>query len=248
MTVLPHAEQFRSLSTADFRDVHTLPDDRLRIFWVLAVAKDEAALGRLSAPEISDILRECTGINIRWQKIVAILSREKEAVSVTTVDGRTFYRIMKKGVDEVSGSSPTIFVDPGNAFSAVRGVEEIIDSLGGDIRFCDTYIDRRTLDFLMSKNLKSVKLLTVNIQGSAAFSADLKAFEKQFPGKLIVRQLAQGELHDRYIVHEKGILVLGSSLKDVGKKQSFIISLGKDISQSVAAAFDRHWNSAKQIS
>jgi hypothetical protein len=34
---------------------------------------------------------------------------------------------------------------------------------------------------------------------------------------------------------------MGASVKDVGKKQSFVIAAGKDIAGAVAPAFDKLW-------
>jgi hypothetical protein len=48
--------------------------------------------------------------------------------------------------------------------------------------------------------------------------------------------IGQGHLHDRYLVHDDGILLMGASVKDVGKKQSFVIAAG-----AVAPAFDKLW-------
>jgi hypothetical protein len=72
----------------------------------------------------------------------------------------------------------------------------------------------------------------------------LGAFQRERGGILEVRVLPQGYLHDRYIIHNDGMLLLGASLKDVGKKQSFVVAIGSDVAQSVATAFDGQWQSA----
>jgi hypothetical protein len=87
----------------------------------------------------------------------------------------------------------------------------------------------------------------VNIQGVASFKADLAAFNREHNGKLQVRAIGQGHVHDRYLLHEGGILLLGASVKDIGKKQSFVIAVGKDIAGAVFPAFEKLWSQAGPV-
>jgi len=56
-------------------------------------------------------------------------------------------------------------------------------------------------------------------------------------------------LHDRYryILHEEGMLLLGTSLNGFAKKQSFVVSLGSDIKSATETAFNRMWASATKF-
>jgi hypothetical protein len=64
---------------------------------------------------------------------------------------------------------------------------------------------------------------------------------------LQARVIGQGHLHDRYLVHDDGILLMGASVKDVGKKQSFVVAAGKDIAGAVTPAFDKLWSQAAPV-
>ena len=61
----------------------------------------------------------------------------------------------------------------------------------------------------------------------------------------------QRDLHDRYIVDDRGLLILGHGLKDIGKKESFAIfrekSLNSDIIRDILRAFFDRWESAIPI-
>jgi hypothetical protein len=243
-------ERFRQIDTSDLPDVHSLADIRLKLFWVLAVAKRDTLLEFMKASEISDILRDSVGIHVSRQRVTAALENEKNTVSKGKKKGKRYFKLMRAGEDElVSSTVAPIFIDPTKAFSATRKLEEIIGTLSGDLEYCDAYVDRRTLDFLSNcKGAQSIKLLTENIHGSAAFKADLSAFQKEHGNILEVRTIGQGHLHDRYIVHGTGMLLIGASLKDLGKKQSFVVSLGGDISKAVSVAFKKNWGTAAKLS
>jgi hypothetical protein len=248
---LAHVVTFGKLDVGALPDVHGLSDDTQRIFWVLAACKGDSLLEWTSAYEISDILRSCAGIDIPRQRVSTILEDEKKHGTVTRQrkGGRRKYMIMRSGEQKlVASPTATMFIDPALAFSATRKLTEIFNDLSGDMRYCDPYVASRTLDFLAEcKNASTIKLLTVNIQGLGAFKADLAAFNREHNGKLQVRTIGQGHVHDRYVLHDGGILLMGASIKDVGKKQSFIISAGKDIAGAVVPAFERLWSQAGPV-
>ena len=52
------------------------------------------------------------------------------------------------------------------------------------------------------------------------------------------------DLHDRYIIDDAGMWLLGQSLNGIGKKQTFLVLVGADIRQLVSDGFLRRWNSA----
>jgi hypothetical protein len=59
---------------------------------------------------------------------------------------------------------------------------------------------------------------------------------------------AGGDLDDRYVLADDQIVQMGHGLKDVGNKDSFIVSLDKilagDLLASVRASFDAKWQNA----
>jgi hypothetical protein len=246
VTAAPHVAAFRNVAVEGLPDVHGLAEERQQVLWVLMAGKNHVRLESLTASEISDILRDSQGIDIPRQRVIGLLQREAGTVSRVRKKGKRYFKIMRAGEQEISSSTVSpLFIDPAKAFSATRKLADIICGLEGDLRYCDPYVGSRTLDFLADcKGAQSVKLLTVTIHNSAAFKADLAAFQKEHNHILDVRVLQHGHLHDRYIVHNRGMILLGASLKDVGKKQSFVVAVGSDVAQSVAISFDGHWQNA----
>jgi hypothetical protein len=242
-------DRFRQIVTNDLPDVHALADMRLKLFWVLAIAKKDSVIEFLTAAQLADILRDCVGVNLPRQRITATLEKDRQAVSRTKRKGTRYFKLMRVGEEELGSSViAPLFIDPAKAFSAVRQVEVILGGLSGDLEFCDTYVDRRTLDFLAScTKATSIKLLTENVQGDKTFRADLAAFNCQHNDMIEVRVMPQGHLHDRYIAHSQGMLLIGGSLKDLGKKQSMVVTLGEDVAKAVSTAFRKNWSNASKF-
>jgi hypothetical protein len=249
--MLPHVSEFNKIDITALPDVHALPEPRQKILWVLTASKKISSLDALSPGQISHILRDSARIDIPRQRVSVIVEQERRKGTVSRIvkkRGR-YYKIMKLGEQEVDSSilAPLV-IDPSKPFSATRKLADVIRELKGELRYCDPYVGSRTLDFLTDcKGIQKIKLLTVTIQSAAGFKADLAAFNKEHGNCLEVRVLSQGHLHDRYILHDTGMLSMGASLKDVGKKQSFAWHEGNDIARAVQAAFDNYWQAATPI-
>jgi len=154
---------------------------------------------------------------------------------------------MQKGEDEVLAiDTQPVFVDPENALSSIRKVEGIFELLKGDLLVCDTYVDHKTFDYLaLAHKATSIKLLTENVQNETRFRRDLAAFTKQYKIPIEVRQTTG--LHDRYVIYPSGMLLFGSSIKDIGKKQSLVVRLPTSFGTEMAKAFGRKWNAATKF-
>lgn len=246
MSGKPHVIRFAEAQSGDAGDPHRFDDDRRRVLWVLAEAKEIDELKFLTATQVSDILCECTGIDIPRQRAQAILEGESGTVARRRIAKRRHFRIMKAGEDELTSSSFTsTFVGPEKALSEIRQIEDLLSSLKGELKICDPYVENKTLDYLAEcSSAKSLKLLTVNIYKASTFRRDLGAFQKEHGNRLDVRVAPQARLHDRYIVHDEGLLLLGTSLNGFAKKQTFLVSLGPDLRSATESAFDGHWAAA----
>ncbi len=249
MIPTPTTAEWAKIDKSGLPDVHSLNDERLQVLWVLAVAKREPKLQGLAASMISEILRDDCGIAISRQRVAGMLLAETRCVARYGNSTPPRYQIMKCGEDELLGSGfRPLFIDPSQALSSIRALEDMLAALRGDVCICDTYVDSRTIDYLaLLSAANSIRLLTENVQDSSRFKRDLGAFAKQHQVSLEVRVAAPGLFHDRYVLHSKGMYLLGSSLKDVGKKQSIVVSLPSDFSREMSKAFDRLWATATKI-
>jgi hypothetical protein len=245
----PTTAEWAKIDKSGLPDVHSLNDERLQVLWVLAAAKRGPEVQGLSANAISEILRDGCGIAMSRQRVAGILQSETRCVARQGNSNPPRYLIMRYGEDELLGSGfRPMFIDPSQALTSIRAVEQLFGELQGNVRVCDTYVDSRTIDYLaLSSAASSVRLLTENIQDNSRFKRDLGAFAKQHMVPLEVRAATPGQFHDRYVLHDNGMYLLGSSLKDIGKKQSIIVTLPTDFSREMSKAFERLWATATKI-
>jgi hypothetical protein len=232
-------------------DVHDL-DERRQVLWVLVRGKSIEDFDGFTAAQIADYLADRCEIAISRQMVTAILEKERSLGTVAkTRRGRgASFRIMRRGEDEISQvAARALLIDPSRALTSLRVVEEVLRSLKGEIRICDTYVDSKTLDFLAEmKGASTVQLLTENVHDSGRLRRDLAAFQKEHAVPIEIRVSIPGRLHDRYVLHSDGMLLVGASLKDLGKKQSMIVALSPTFGLEVARLFGRAWHNAKKFS
>ncbi len=242
-------EQFRKLRESNSGNVHSFSDDRRRILWALWVTRDDAILAYLTPAQISDALRDVEGVHVPRQRVTAILSKEKITVAGKRIAGKPHFKLMKAGEDVLHESiSSSIYVDPTRAFSEIRRMEDILSKLKGGLKICDPYIDNKTLDFLSEcRTATDARLLTVNVLKESKVRRDFTAFRKEHALQLVIKVISQGILHDRYIIHSDGMLLLGTSLNGFAKKQSFVVNVGMDIRSSTEKAFDDFWSRANNF-
>jgi hypothetical protein len=144
------------------------------------------------------------------------------------------------------GPIELIYISGGKPYSDHRTIENILERLTGEVRICETYFGKGTLDLLRSvPNNCVVRVLVVNITDISL--KDVKRFNDERKG-IEFRQFTRGTLHDRYIVDDTGLLILGHGLKDIGKRESFVIRLEKslfpDIYTDISTIYDERWNQA----
>lgn len=139
---------------------------------------------------------------------------------------------------------PIVLVDPEHAVSAVVSLHGFLANLCGTVRICDPYLDAVTLEHLDSCPASSeIRLLTKNVHDSGLLRRVYAAALAQ--GRPIaVRIAGRAVLHDRYIIDDTTMMVLGVSLNGFGKKQSFVTRAGGDVRAVVLAAFDGIWATA----
>jgi hypothetical protein len=140
----------------------------------------------------------------------------------------------------ISGSKP---------YSDRRTIENILEQATGEVRICETYLGMGTLDLLKSLPVTcTVRVLAREITDVSP--RDIGTFKTECPS-FQFRYRTQRDLHDRYLLDDRGLLILGHGLKDIGKTESFAIFLEKssnpDILRDILEAFDSRWESATPV-
>jgi hypothetical protein len=239
----------KRVDTDDLAPLTMIDDDRRRALWLLALAKS-CDLDPLTPAEISDALRDAFGTFVSRQRIGALLQKDGSGtVAPRRKNGRRAYQVMERGLQEIqSAPSGVVLVEPEGALTAIREVETILRTLRGDLSVCDPHVDSRTLDLLgEASHVNAMRLLTVNVHKEQAFRRDLKAWRAEHRTVLEVRRVAPGLLHDRYLIDDKRMFLIGTSLNGLGFKESFVVAAGSDMRFAVLAAFNQRWASANPL-
>jgi hypothetical protein len=240
-------DQFRSADASVLPDLSSL-DDRHKAFWVLELSRD-IGLDVMSPAEIEEILRDAFGYHVPRQRIESILSAEKGTVARRKRDKRRVYQLMAPGAEELQGAkSAVVFIEPLRGFSGLRETHAMLAEMAGEVRVCDPYVDLKTLDMLAEcANANDIRLLTHNVKSKAGFKQAVKTFATEHGKGLDVAVAPPKVLHDRYAIHDDGMLVFGTSLNGLGAKQSFVIAMGEDIRATVLGAFETTWQNASPL-
>jgi hypothetical protein len=258
--------KFKKFNPEKFPDFYLYKGPLERALWVLWIAKDGLNIKRLSAEEIATIIVEVKEISTDSKSIINSFNRAKEKVHIHKQGKKNLYEIMRPGKEFLEMKAKGGFVsmyyfEPDRRFSSKRILSrDIFDSLHGELMIVDPYCGERTLDILKNTNLskdtkgKKVRFLTrlgnLNNKEKDGFIRELKDFKTEFPN-FEFRDCSDADIHDRYIVSSDKVVILGHSMKDLGKKESFAIILDKmanrNISKALIENFNRRWEGSIQL-
>lgn len=109
----------------------------------------------------------------------------------------------------------------GCVFDAWAYLSELVRKAEGRILLIDNYCDERTLS-LLAKRGEGV-IARIYTRYSATFVNDLKKWNEQYPNAEVeFRQLPHKE-HDRFLIVDEDVYILGDSLKDLGHSLTAIL-------------------------
>lgn len=222
-------------------------DDPLKQVLAFLYMRSSSGAKWMSSLTIYRQLLDEYGLYIHWRTIDKLLSEHGDLVRRKKCGKRWEYLLLSDGEKLVSyPESPIMLVDPAEAVQASASLHDALGSLKGEIRVCDPYLDEKTIQHLDAcPTPSSISLLTNHIRASGKLHRTLAA--AQTAGHNIeVRKDVQRTLHDRYIIDDESMLILGTSLNGFGKKQHFVIRCGDDIRQLTLADFDTRWANASR--
>lgn len=125
---------------------------------------------------------------------------------------------------------------------------KLLDNDGGDIPHGSFLFDGNwhvpmtcRVRFLTAQTRESVRRLT----------GPIRDFKQEHPNTEMRVYPNSNELHDRYVLSRDRMLVVGHGLKDIGGRESFVISigrsLGRDLLDQVSKQFDTRWSRATPL-
>lgn len=239
-----------ALGAADATDLPDLAplEERHQVFWVMKLGQS-VGVDRMSPGEIEAVLRDVYGYAVPRQRIEGMLAAEKQTVARRSRDKRRVYQLMKPGADELDGArSAVVFIEPSTGFSGLRETQALLATMTGEVRVCDPYSDLKTLDMLAECTAATdIRLLTHNVKNKSGFEQAVKAFGTEHGVALDVRVAPPKLLHDRYAIHDDGMVLFGTSLNGLGLKQSFVVAVGPDIRATVLGSFEATWQQSATL-
>lgn len=160
--------------------------------------------------------------------------------------------ILVKGVkrlEKILGhlyKAPVFIIKSGEHFTAIKKFEQFLSEeiQSEEIWLCDPYIAPSTLfPFTVLKGrTRRINILTRNIQEIEKFKDYKKRLEKETGIEVEVK--INRKIHDRYVIAGEKCWWIGTSLKDLGNKDTMI----KEVSElwhSLKQLFTERWNEGK---
>jgi hypothetical protein len=175
--------------------------------------------------------------------------RNKTAIARTDWERRDAHQSATPKIDQLEaalrnhGVAREIVVAEARPFTAKAEVREFLERAETAILLVDPYVGVGTLDCLRTVRVP-IRLLTGSRENSvdAGFEAALKAFQAE-GFQIEVRQ--HHKLHDRHLAFNERCWLIGSSLKDAGRK-AFHTTEIVDAKAQVLAALEMKWNEASE--
>jgi hypothetical protein len=169
------------------------------------------------------------------------------AIANTNWERRTAHERLRSTITELrtafdtSGTPGEIAVLEGSPFSAKSQLRELLATASTALLIVDPYIGAATLDCLRSVTTP-IRLLTSGLPSAieSGFASVLSDFRKE-GFQIQVRQVAM--LHDRHLVFNDRCWLVGSSLKDAGKKAFHCMEV-VDLKADVVHALEVKWSAS----
>ena len=145
-----------------------------------------------------------------------------------------------------------ILLQPGKPFSAQKVLRAMLAGAGRYVKILDPWVNDRSLDPLLDvKNGVEIRFLcslTGGGEKERRLARSVKNLQVEKP-TFSLRKAKREEMHDRWIITDKGIWSLSQSMKDIGRRETiaFIASHSKQMKKKVESFFDTLWEKAIEI-
>ena len=138
-----------------------------------------------------------------------------------------------------------VVLPPGRPFTGLIELLKVLSSATEYVKVCDPWVGIKTLEVLLSvPNGIPIKLLTSESGKAKRFRSacvDFRVERSSFDVRV-------GEgLHDRFILTKNQGWLLGSSIKDFGKKFSALTSLQESDTRETERIFNQLWRKAESL-
>ena len=138
-----------------------------------------------------------------------------------------------------------------------KNFPKVIEMLRGDLCIVDPYYGNGTF-YVLEKfgKHRKIRFLSSMLGGEeqkdlTKFNNNLYRFKKEFKNIEMKKYNKFYELHDRYIIGEKSLVIIGHGIKDLANKESFVIFLPENFVKSflpnLRKIFEERWKKSVSI-
>jgi hypothetical protein len=225
----------------------------------------------LSSQELTHILNEGAGKKIKVSSLTALMETllQEGIVKIKIVgQGRNKRKFWfpgwldKKQAEEKialsSSMEDVLFFTGKDAWTDPnKNFPKIINLLKGDLCIVDPFYGNGTF-YVLEKFGKSRKIRFLSCKlgdeeqkNTTNFDINLKRFRKEFKNIEMRRYYKYYELHDRYILADNGLVIVGHGIKDLANKESFVAFLPKSLVAKflpvLKKSFDDRWKKSSNL-
>lgn len=228
--------------------------------------------GALPSQELVSLLNESHGKKINISNLTALMQPllKEEIIKVKIISNGSSHKkywfpgwLDRKDVENELASISTengvlFFTGKDSWTDPNKNFPKIIEMLKGDLLIVDPYYGKGTFYVLekFGKHRKirflSSKLGDEEQNNIGQFNIDLKRFKNEFKNIELKKYDKFYELHDRYIIAENALVVVGHGIKNLAEKESFVIFLPEQLVggflPNLKKAFEERWNKSNNIS
>jgi hypothetical protein len=139
------------------------------------------------------------------------------------------------------------YIEEGQLRVARKKLAEIMNDLSGEVRICDPYYGLGILDILeMIPPGCTVHFLTAKTnERRTKLDGPIADFRRDYPKTELRLFLDENVLHDRYILSDDRLILVGQGFKDLGNKESFVVAIpakhAGDLIETIRRVFDERW-------
>lgn len=245
------SKKFAEIDTSDFPDFYDYKKPLKRSLWILWVTKEKLEIKKLTAEQIASIIRDVKEISINAKSITQSFNKAGNKIYTYKENEEVYFEIMKPGKDHLishikEGSIEVFYFESDKRYTSKRILSKnILHNLKGELRIVDPYCGERTLDILDNVKNRVVKFITrvenLRDKDKTRFLRELKDFKSEH-SEIEFKNYPHKDIHDRYIISSKLLVILGHSIKDLGAKESFAIILNKDTNKNIVETLIENFN------
>lgn len=138
-----------------------------------------------------------------------------------------------------------------------KNFQKIIEALYGNLDIVDRFYGNGTLHVLQrfGKNRK-IRFLTCELgkdeqQDIVNFQINLQRFKREFKNIEMKKYDKWYELHDRYVIADNALVIVGHGIKDLADKESFVIFLPREqvkgFLPNLRTIFEKRWKNSIKL-